>query len=75
LLEQPGNFAFADETALYTTAYWPSRRPTGDQIEMWLTPLAVGPPLSIVPLALRGVGTVPVDLETTYNTSCVDCRL
>jgi hypothetical protein len=28
-----------------------------------------------MPLALRGVATVPVDLETTYQTTCRDTRL
>ncbi len=75
LLQQPERFEFAEETALYAVAYRPSRRQAGDQIEIWPTPLAIGQPLPILPLALRGVATVPVDLETTYTTTCQDSRL
>jgi hypothetical protein len=74
-LDQPDRFEFPDDAPLYAVAYRPGRRPAGDQIEMWLNPLVVGQPLSILPLALRGVATVPVDLETTYATTCLDCRL
>lgn len=75
LLEQPERFALARDTALYAVAYRPSRRTTGDQIEIWPTPLEVGQPLPILPLALRGIATVPVDLDATYATTCLDCRL
>jgi hypothetical protein len=75
LLGQPEQYAFAAETPLYAAAYRPSRRKTGDQIELWLSPLALGQPLPMMPLALRGVATVPLDLETTYTTTCQDTRL
>ena len=75
LLEQPETFRFADETLLYAASYRPSRRTTGDQIEMWLNPLGVGQTLPTVPLALRGAATVPVDLEATYTEALRDSRL
>ena len=75
LLEQPETFRCADETTLYAASYRPSRRTTGDQIEIWLNPLGVGKPLPIVPLALRGAVTVPVDLEATYLEVLRDSRL
>jgi hypothetical protein len=75
LLEQPETFAFPQTPTLYAVAYRPSRRSTGDQIEIWRIPLRVGQPLPTLPLALRGVATVPLDLETTYTTTCEDCRL
>jgi hypothetical protein len=74
-LEQPPQFEIPEQTLVYTVSYRPTRRSTGDQIELWPIPLALGQPLSIVPLALRGVATIPVDLETTYTTTCQDCRL
>jgi hypothetical protein len=74
-LEQPETFRFADDTLLYAASYRPSRRPTGDQIEMWLNPLGVGQPLPAVPLALRGGPTVPLDLEATYTEVLRDSRL
>jgi hypothetical protein len=75
LLEQPAAFEFPQAPALYALAYRPSRRSTGDRIEIWTVPLAVGQPLPTMPLALRGVATLPLDLETTYTTTCQDCRL
>ncbi|HJT76817.1 MAG TPA: DUF4058 family protein [Gemmataceae bacterium] len=75
LMEQAERFAFAGGTPLYAVAYRPTRREAGDQVEIWPFPLALGQPLPTVPLALRGVATVPVDLETTYTATCGDSRL
>jgi hypothetical protein len=75
LLEQAESFRFADDTPLYTASYRPSRRTTGDQIEMWLNPLGVGQTLPTMPLALRGAATVPVDLEATYTEALQASRL
>jgi hypothetical protein len=75
VMEQPETFAFPQTPTLYAVAYRPSRRSTGDQIEIWRVPLRVGQPLPTLPLALRGVATVPLDLETIYTTTCEDCRL
>jgi hypothetical protein len=75
LLEQPERFEFAEETPLYAVAYRPGRQETGDQIEIWPVALVLGQPLPTLPLALRGVATVPIDLETTYQTTCQNSRL
>jgi hypothetical protein len=75
LLEQEETFAFRQDTPLYAVAYRPGRRATGDQIEIWPMTLTLGQALPILPLALRGVATVPVDLDTTYITTCQDSRL
>jgi hypothetical protein len=75
LLQQADAFRFPIATSLYTTAYRPSRRPARDQIEIWRNPLAVGQALPVMPLALRGAMTVPVDLESTYLEVCRDSRL
>lgn len=75
LLEQPSTLAFAADTPLYTVAYRPSRQESGDQIELWRVPLELDQPLPVMPLALRGITTVPVDLETTYSTTCADSRM
>ena len=68
-------FGFPAATTLYTAAYRPRRREGGDQIEVWPVALSLSQPLPTMPLALRGVATVPVDLETTYGTTCQDSRL
>jgi hypothetical protein len=75
LLRQPERFVFPEDTALYAVAYRPGRRESGDQIEIWRQPLRLGKALPTVALALRGVATVPVDLEATYATTCEDSRL
>jgi len=74
-MEQPGTSLFSPETALYVTAYRPVRRESADQIECWPSPLVVGQPLPIVPLALRGGPTLPLDLEVTYTEACRRSRL
>ena len=67
LLEQPEIFRFTPDSPLYSVAYRPVRRdPGGDQVELWPIPLAIGQTLPIMPLALRGAMTVPLDLEATY---------
>jgi hypothetical protein len=74
-LQQSDRFEFPEKQTLYAVGYRPGRKKTGGQIEIWLSPLALGQPLPVLPLALRGVTTVPVDLETTYATTCQDTRL
>ena len=62
-----GAAALADDVSLYTAAYRPARRKDGDQIDVWPAPLALGQPLPTMPLALRGYGCVPLDLEASYT--------
>jgi hypothetical protein len=62
-----GTAALADEVSLYTAAYRPARRKDGDQIDVWPMPLALGQPLPTMPLALRGYGCIPLDLEASYT--------
>jgi hypothetical protein len=68
-------FLMTPAVATYAVAYRPSRQPSGDQIELWPTPLTLGQPLPVLPLALRNAGVVPVDLETTYTEACQRSRL
>jgi hypothetical protein len=75
LLEKPDSFAFPSPVGTYAVAYRPSRQTSGDQVEIWQFALALGQPLPTVPLALRGILTVPVDLESTYRTTCEDIRM
>jgi hypothetical protein len=75
LLGQADALTFPQETPLYAVAYRPGRREAGDQVEIWRNPLALGQPLPTMALALRGLATLPLDLETTYATACQDSRL
>ena len=45
------------------------------QYAIWLEPLAVGQSLPTMPLALRGVAAMPLDLDGTYQRTCEDSRL
>ncbi len=74
-LQQSISFELPPKTLLYTTAYQPRRSANGDEIAMWLENLTLSQPLPTMPLALRGVGVVPVDLEGTYQRTCEDSRL
>jgi hypothetical protein len=67
LLGQPEGCAFPPDTPLYASAYRPVHRQESNQIDTWLVPLAVGEPLPLLPLALRGGGCVPLDLEAAYT--------
>ncbi len=75
LLRHPEAYAFPRETTLYAVAYRPRRQKSGDTIQTWRFPLELGHPLPTVPLALRDVATLPLDLETTYTATCEDTRL
>ncbi|HZU37942.1 MAG TPA: DUF4058 family protein [Gemmataceae bacterium] len=69
LAELLGNvdcFAFATETPLYATAYRPAHREGRNEVDLWREPLGLGQPLPTLPLAVRGLGCVPIDLESTY---------
>lgn len=75
LMEQPEAFLFPGPGHLYAVAYRPVRRPSGDQLDCWPVPLAVGQILPILPLALRGGPILPLDLEATYAEACRRSRL
>jgi hypothetical protein len=51
------------------------RRDEKNQIDVWLTPMALGQPLPVLPLALRGDGCVPLNLEATYTEARTRSRL
>jgi len=66
LLGHANGFAFPAPTPLYATAYRPAHRQERNEIDLWREPLAVGQPLPTLPLAVRGLGCLPIDLEATY---------
>jgi hypothetical protein len=63
------------DTELYAVAYRPAHRGDNNQLDPWPVALAVGQPLPLLPLALRGAFFVPVDLEATYVEARQRCRL
>jgi hypothetical protein len=66
LLGHTEGFTFPTPTPLYATAYRPAHRQERNEIDLWREPLAVGQPLPTLPLAVRGLGCLPVNLEGTY---------
>jgi hypothetical protein len=60
-------FAFPAPAPLYATAYRPAHRQDRNEIDLWREQLAVGQALPKMPLAVRGLGTLPIDLESTYQ--------
>jgi hypothetical protein len=67
LLGHTAGSTFPTPTSLYATAYRPMHRPERNEIDLWREPLALGQPLPTLPLAVRGLGCLPIDLEGTYT--------
>jgi hypothetical protein len=66
LLGHTDGFTFPTPAPLYTTAYRPVHRQQRNEIDLWREVLGVGQPLPTLPLAVRGLGWLPIDLEGTY---------
>jgi hypothetical protein len=66
-LGQTSGPAFPTETPLYATAYRPVHRGQENAIDLWRESLVIGGTLLTLPLAVRGLGTLPVDLESSYT--------
>jgi hypothetical protein len=66
LLGHSAGALFPVPTPLYATAYRPVHRQERNEIDLWREPLALGQPLPTLPLAVRGLGCLPIDLEGTY---------
>jgi hypothetical protein len=63
------------ELSLYAVAYRPLRRGSGDEIEVWRSPLALAQTLPTLPLGLRADLVIPVDFEASYVEACYRKRL
>jgi hypothetical protein len=59
-------FVFPTPVALYATAYRPVHREQTSEIDLWRETLSVGQVLATLPLPVRGLGTLAIDLEATY---------
>jgi hypothetical protein len=75
LLRLDEAFRRGADVALAALAYRPAHRDTQDQIDVWAVPLQVGETMPVLPLALRGAGPLPLDLEATYTGTRQRCRL
>ncbi len=74
LLGGPAGAAPVD-ACLYAVAYRPAHRDGRNEIDVWDARLAVGESLPTLPLALRGNGPVPLDLEASYTEARQRSRL
>jgi hypothetical protein len=74
-LGQPPQLWMPDEALMYAAGYRPARAATGGRVEFWTHRLEIGEPLSTLPLALKGWGFAPLDLEEAYTAARQDCRL
>jgi len=68
-------FLMANDPPLYAAAYRPVHRRMKDVIDLWTWPLSIGGVLPSVPLPLKGVGCVQLDLELSYTEACEHCRI
>lgn len=59
-----------DDVHLYGAAYRPVVRDGETQADVWCSACALGEPLPVLPLRLRGDLFVPVDFEVTYQEAC-----
>jgi hypothetical protein len=66
LLGSTEGFTFPTPTPLYATAYRPAHRHDRNEIDLWREPLGLAQRLPTLPLAVRGLGCLPIDLEGTY---------
>jgi hypothetical protein len=75
VLGQAGAFPLPAEAPLYGIAYRPIVRDGQSQIEIRPSPLEIGHPLPVLPLALNAEMILPIDLESTYTSACQRRRL
>ena len=75
LLSRVGEPVASGLGGLYAAAYRPVERDGQPRLEVWQEPLAVGRPLPVLPLWLRGGLCLPLDLPAAYTRACQDVRL
>jgi hypothetical protein len=60
---------------LSATAYRPVERNGSTSLDVWRESISVGQPLPTMPLWLRGGLCLPVELEATYQRTCLEQRV
>jgi hypothetical protein len=75
LMGHSNGFSFENSTQLYATAYRPARRQQRNEIDLWRETLLPGQALPTLPLAVRGLGCLPIDLEGSYMEACKRSRI
>jgi hypothetical protein len=62
-------------SVLSGSAFRPVEREGKPQLDVWHEPIAVGQQLPTLPLWLRGGFSLPVELEATYERTCIEQRI
>jgi hypothetical protein len=75
LMGLDSRFQMSPDASLYAVAYRPIRRHENNQVDVWPVPLSQGEALPLLPLALKGATTIPLDLEATYSDARQRSRL
>jgi hypothetical protein len=75
LLETANGAVWESPTHLYAVAYRTIAAEEQRQIQAWPAVLTIGAPLPTLPLWLGAEFTIPLDLETSYQTTCADLRI
>ena len=75
VLNLPADCRLTSPTGLSTAAYQPRSDTDGRSVATWFEPLTLGNPLPVMPLAVRGLGLVPLELEMSYTEACQRSRL
>jgi hypothetical protein len=75
LLDHPPQLRMAADVVTYAVGYRPAREPAGGRVEFWAHALEIGQPLPTLPLALKGWGFAPLELEEAYTEARQNCRL
>jgi hypothetical protein len=75
ILNLPESCRLETPTGLSAVAYQPVQPGDKSTVQVWFEPLTLGTPLPTMPLAVRGLGLLPVELDTTYTEACQRSRL
>lgn len=74
-LGAPATLELPEESNLYAAAYRPVTRKGKGELDIWVSPFAIGDVLPTMPLRLIADYFVPVELEATYTEACRRRRL
>jgi hypothetical protein len=74
LMRWPDDLRMAGAPEIYVVSYRPAMRDDRPLFDFWTIALELGNDLPTLPLALKGWGSIPLDLEESYSETCRDTR-
>jgi hypothetical protein len=75
ILDLPESCRLNTPTGLSAVAYQPLHQEEVSAVQVWFETLTLGTSLPTMPLAVRGLGLIPLDLDATYREACQRSRL